>query len=345
LPARCRVDEGVGVKVCVVGAGAIGGFIGTRLAAAGQAQVCALARGATLAALREHGWRLDTAQGRVQAPAHAAAQAAELGTQDLVVIAVKSPALSSLAPTLAPLFGPQTIVLPAMNGVPWWFCHGVAGFGEAPLDSVDPGGVIARAIAWPRVLGCVVHAGASTPEPGLVRHKMGQGLIVGEPAGGRSARAQAVVDLLAGAGFEATHSPDIRQDVWYKSWGNLTMNPVSALTGATLDRILADPLVRAFCSAVMGEAAAVGERIGCHIAQGADERHAVTARLGAFKTSMLQDVEAGRAIELDALVGAVQEIGRRVGQPTPGIDTLLGLTRLFGRVHGLYPEPATEVAP
>lgn len=325
-------------KVCIVGAGAIGGFIGTRLAAAGRAQVSALARGATVAALNEHGWRLDTVTGLVQAPARAAATPAELGAQDLVVIAVKGPALSEVARGIAPLLAPHTVVLPAMNGVPWWFCAGVPGFPGGPLESVDPGGDIGRAIPFEQVLGCVVHASAAASEPGLVQHRMGQGLIVGEPRGGRSERAQAVVDLLVHAGFDATHSENVRYDIWYKLWGNLTMNPVSAITGATIDRVLADPLVRAFCSAAMQEAAAIGERVGCAIAQAPEDRHAVTAKLGAFRTSMLQDVEAGRPIELDAIVGAVHEIGQRVGIAMPNVAALLGLTRLFGRVHGLYPD-------
>jgi 2-dehydropantoate 2-reductase len=325
-------------KVCIVGAGAIGGFIGTRLAAAGRAEVSALARGATLQALREQGWRMDTASGRVQAPARASNDAAELGRQDLVSIAVKGPALTQVAQGIAPLLGPQTLVLPAMNGVPWWFCQGVPGFDGGALQSVDPGGHIAAAIPLEQVLGCVVHASTSAPEPGLVLHKMGQGLIVGEPRGGRSDRVQAVAGLLSHAWFDVTPSANVRYDIWYKLWGNLTMNPVSAITGATIDRVLSDPLVREFCSAAMREAAAIGERIGCRIDQSAEDRHTITAKLGAFKTSMLQDVEAGRPIELDAIVSAVREIGSRLGQATPNIDALLGLARLFGRTHGLYPE-------
>lgn len=318
-----------GMKVCIVGAGAIGGFIGARLAAARQSEVCALARGATLAALRTHGWRLQQGGALVQTPAHAAEDAAELGVQDLVVIAVKGPALPPLAPRLAPLLGPHTLVLPAMNGVPWWF---------EPLPSNDPAGAVSAALPPAQVIGCVVHASTATPEPGLVQHRMGQGLIVGEPAGGHSERAQRVADLLAGAGFDATHSAAVRRDLWYKLWGNLTMNPVSAITGASGDRILADPLVRDFCSAAMREAAEIGARIGCPIEQSPEDRHAVTARLGAFRTSMLQDVEAGRPIELDAIVGAVRELGARLGVPTPSIDALFGLTRLFARVRGLYPD-------
>jgi 2-dehydropantoate 2-reductase len=326
------------MKICIIGAGAIGGYLGTRLAAAGRAEVSALARGATLAALRNHGWRTNTAAGPLQASARASEHAAELGVQDLVVIAVKGPALTQVARSIAPLLGPHTLVMPAMNGVPWWFCHGVDGFPGGALASVDPGGVIDAAIRFEQVLGCVVHISTSTLEPGLVQHKFGQGLIVGEPGGGKSERAQQVVDLLTHAGFEASLSANVRHDIWYKLWGNMTMNPVSAITGATGDRVLADPLVRAFCSAAMGEAAAVGARIGCSITQAAEDRHAITATLGSFKTSMLQDVEAGRTIELDAIVGAVHEIGQRLGVATPNVDALFGLTRLFGRMRGLYPD-------
>lgn len=325
------------MKVCIVGAGAIGGFLGSKLAAAG-ASVSVLARGAKLDALRRHGWRLQSTDSVLQVPVTAADQAAALGEQDLVVIAVKGQALAELAPRLAPLIGPQTLVLPAMNGVPWWFCQGLPAFADAPLASIDPSGAIGRSIPFAQVIGCVVHASCTSPEPGVVRHVMGNGLIVGEPTGGASARVQQLAALLEQAGFAVTVSADIRYDIWYKLWGNLTMNPVSAITGATIDRLLDDELVREFCSAAMREAAAIGRLIGCDVTQSPDERHAVTRKLGAFKTSMLQDAEAGRAIELDGIVGAVREIGRRLGVATPNIDALLGLTRLFARVHGLYPE-------
>lgn len=325
-------------KVCIVGAGAIGGFLGAKLAAAGQVEVCALARGQTLAALQQHGWRLSTQAGLVQASARASDDAAALGPQDLVIIAVKGPALAQVAQQIGPLLGSETAVLPAMNGVPWWFADGIPALQGRPLESVDPGGDIARAIPPYRVVGAVVHASTSTPEPGLVLHRMGQGLIVGEPSGGRTQRAEWIADMLRAAGFEVTCSASIRHDIWYKLWGNLTMNPVSAMTGATIDRVLADPLVRAFCSAAMEEASRIGARIGCAIAESPEDRHLVTAKLGAFKSSMLQDVEAGRAIELDAIVAAVREIGERLGIATPNIDALLGLARLFGRAHGLYPE-------
>ncbi|MED5620311.1 2-dehydropantoate 2-reductase [Ideonella sp. BN130291] len=321
------------MKVCVVGAGAIGGLIGARLALAGVAEVSALARGATLLALQAHGWRLQGGGELRSCPARASDDPQALGPQDLVVIAVKGPALTDVARRIAPLIGPQTVVLPAMNGVPWWFGPG--------LDSVDPGGVVAAAIATEQVIGCVVHASAKTSQPGLVEHQRGLGLIIGEPAGGVSARVTRIGELLSAAGFELTLSAQIRNDIWYKLWGNLSTNPVSALTGATADRIIEDPLVSSFCIAAMAEAKAVGERIGIHLPQTPAERHEVTRKLGAFKTSMLQDLEAGRPLELDAIVGAVRELGAQVGVATPNIDALFGLTRLLGRVRGLYPaEPA-----
>jgi 2-dehydropantoate 2-reductase len=326
------------LKVCVVGAGAIGGFLGTRLALEGSACVSALARGTTLAALRAHGWRLQENGDLTQAPlALASDDPRDLGPQQLVIIAVKSPALPALAPTLAPLLAEDTVVMPAMNGVPWWFGNGIEALGPRPLESVDPGGGIAAAIAVTHVLGCVVHASATSAGPGITLHRMGRGLIIGEPAGGDSARVQRLRELFRRAGFEVTASARIRYDIWYKLWGNMTMNPVSALTGASMDRVLDDELVRGFCSGAMREAAAVGARIGCEVRESTEDRHAVTRKLGAFKTSMLQDVEALRPLELDALVGAVREIGQRVGVATPSIDALFGLTRLFGRVRGLYP--------
>ena len=325
------------MKVCIVGAGAIGGFIGTRLARAGGHTVSALARGATLAALRQHGWRLRQGGELLGAAAPASNRAADLGEQELVVIAVKGPALTEVARGISPLLGAQTIVRPAMTGVPWWFGRGVPALEGVTLESVDPGGEIARAIPLPQVVGCVVHASTFTSEPGVVEHKMGQGLIVGEPGGGESARVLELGALLTQAGFDVTVSADVRKDIWYKLWGNMTINPVSAVTGATVDRVMADPLVLAFVSAAMREAAAVGAQIGCAIEQTPEDRHVVTRKLGSFKPSMLQDVEAGRMLELDAIVSVVREIAQRVGVATPNIDALLGLTRLFARTRGLYP--------
>ena len=323
------------MKVCIVGAGAIGGLIGARLAAEAGADVSALARGETLEALNANGWRLRQGDRLVTASARASSDAAELGAQDLVVIAVKAPAMATIAAQIGPLLKPDTIVLPAMNGVPWWFSQELEGLGDRPLESVDPGGAISGAIPLRHVIGCVVHLSAATTEPGLVQHRSGMGLIVGEPDGSSSERLGRLHALLTTAGFDVTSSPRIRHDIWYKLWGNMTMNPVSAITGATGDQVLDDPLVRGFCSAAMLEASAIGARIGCAIDQDPEARHAVTRELGAFKTSMLVDVERSRPIELDAIVTVVHELGRRTGVPTPNVDALLGLTRLFARTRGL----------
>jgi 2-dehydropantoate 2-reductase len=329
------------MRVCVVGAGAIGGFIGTRLALSGCA-TSAVARGATFEALRTHGWRLRLGGKLLSAPVDAVAatshDAGILGHQDLVVLAVKGSALAAAARIVPPLLGPDTALLTAMNGVPWWFLDDFGGPVEGRrLASVDPDGTIAAAIPTARVIGCVVHATCSVPEPGLVRHSVGHGLIIGEPGGGESERVRGLADLLGKAGFEVTVSPRIQADIWYKLWGNMTMNPVSVLTGASCDLILDDSLVARFCLAVMAEAAEIGARIGCPIDQTGEDRIAVTRKLGAFKTSMLSDAEAGKPLELDALLAAPAEIGHQTGTPTPFMDALLGLTRLGARVRGLYP--------
>ncbi|HJV58454.1 MAG TPA: 2-dehydropantoate 2-reductase [Methylomirabilota bacterium] len=324
------------MKVCVVGAGAIGTFLGTHLARTG-AEVSALARGATAAALRAHGLRLEEGGATLTVPVRVVEDTRALDAQDLVIVAVKGPALPAVAPQVAPLLGPETIVLPAMNGVPWWFFHGLAGSHEgAAVRAVDPDGRVAAAIPVRHVVGCVVHATCSVVAPGLGRHGFGRGLIVGEPGGLVSARVSALAGRLVEAGFEVTISKRIQADVWYKLWGNMTMNPMSALTGATCDRLLDDPLLDRFTLAIMAEAAAIGEKIGCPIRQSGEERNAVTRKLGAFKTSMLQDVEAGKPLEIDALLTAVSEIGGRVGVATPSTDALLGLTRVFAAGRGLY---------
>jgi 2-dehydropantoate 2-reductase len=325
------------MKVCIYGAGAIGGFIGTRLATNGVA-VSAVARGANARALRTHGWRLQTAEGLITAPAVVSEEPAPLGLQDLVIVAVKTQSMGGVARGIAPLLGPDTLVLTAMNGVPWWFFNGFGGeFAGTRLKSVDPDGGIAASIPVSQVIGCVVHVTCSMAEPGLVRHGLGQRLIIGEPAGGITQRLESLAALLRRGGFEVELSPCIQKDVWYKLWGNMTFNPVSALTGATCDHILDDELVNRFVLGVMTEAKEIGARIGCPIEQSIEDRCTLTRKLGAFKTSMLQDVEAGRSIELDALVSVVREIGRMVGAPTVNIDTLLGLTRLMAQTRGLYP--------
>ena len=335
------------MKICIYGAGAIGGFIGTQLAAGG-CDVSAVARGATLDALRAYGMRLQFKDRLLTAAVRAEEDPAALGAQDVVVIAVKAPALSGIASRIAPMIGEHTVVLTAMNGVPWWFFDGFGGkFAGLQLASVDPGGIVAAAIPSRHVVGCVVHATCSVSEPGLVRHGFGNRLIIGEPAGGgseggNSPRVAALAAQLRDSGFECEISRGIQYDIWYKLWGNMTMNPVSAFTGATSDRVLDDPLVKDFCQAVMREAAAIGARIGCPIEQTPEDRHVVTRKLGAFKTSMLQDVESGKPVEIDALLGVVCEIGQKAGVATPNMDALLGLSRLHARVHGLYPWPLAE---
>lgn len=325
------------MKACIYGAGAIGGWIGAGLARVGVS-LSVVARGATLQALQTHGLRIEQGGEQHSLPVQASASPAELGVQDLVVIAVKAPALVEVARQIAPLIGPDTVVLTAMNGVPWWFLQGFGGgLSGTRLQSVDPTGEITAAIPAAQVLGCVVHASCSLNGPGHVKHHFGNGLIIGEPAGGLSPRTEALLALLLKAGFQASASAQIQRDVWYKLWGNMTVNPVSALTGATTDLILGDPQVRDFISAVMREAKAIGEHIGIPIDQQPEDRHQVTLKLGAFKTSMLQDVEARRSIELDALVGAVRELGQLSGVATPFTDALLGLARLQAQTLGLYP--------
>ena len=271
------------MKVCIYGMGAIGGLIGARLAAAARCDLSAIARGATLAALRERGIELRSGGTTVRGRVRASDDPRELGVQDLVILAVKGPAMPAVSARVGPLLGASTMVLTAMNGVPWWFFAGRAGpHADLRLESVDPGGVVSAAIPSRHVIGCVVHASASVPEPGVVQHTIGRGLIVGEPDHRRSARLAEVADLLTAAGFEVTQSENIHYDVWYKLWGNLTMNPIAALTGASGDRVLADPLLRAFSSAAMVEAAAVGARIGCTVTQAPEDRHAITQSLGSF---------------------------------------------------------------
>ena len=332
------------MRVCIAGLGAIGGlmaaWMGTRLRP-GAVTLSALARGDTLASVRAKGLLLETPEGEQRVDLRASDNASELGVQDLVILAVKGPALAAVAPALAPLLGPHTQVLTAMNGVPWWFFEGLPGCCQGlKLASTDPGGVAAAHLPAAQVLGGVVHLSATTPAPGRVRHINGNGLILGRALGAPDAPLQAVAGLLQQAGMAVTVSDCIQRDVWYKLWGNMTMNPVSALTGAPSDLILDDPLVRQFCSAVMLEAQAIGAAFGIPIAQRPEERHAVTRKLGSFKTSMLQDLQAARPLEIDGLVASVREIGAHLGLATPHIDALLGLVRLMASQRGLYPRLA-----
>ena len=331
------------MKVCIYGAGAIGGWIGVHLAQTGH-QISVVARGDTLQALQKNGLQCiqtQDAEKTLRAQVSASANPADLGPQDLVIVAVKAPSMRDIANNMAPLLAPHTMVMPAMNGVPWWFFDGFGGALQGTrLKTIDPDGQIGRAIPSQHVVGCVVHASCSLDAPGVVRHHFGQGLILGEPAeqqGNASSRVQQLVADLQTAGFNASASAQIQKDVWYKLWGNMTVNPISAFTGATTDLIMQDDLVRNFVSQIMLEAKLIGEKIGIPIAQTPEDRHAVTRKLGAFKTSMLQDVEAGKAVELDALVSVVRELGQLTQVSTPYTDALLGLSRLHARVHGLYP--------
>jgi 2-dehydropantoate 2-reductase len=324
------------MKVCIYGAGAIGGWLGVKLARTG-CEVSVVARGATLAALNERGLRLEQAGESLTVAVRASAKPADLGVQDLIIVAVKAPAMAEVAKGIGPLIGPQTIVLTAMNGVPWWFFEGFGGrHAGTRLRSVDPDGGIAAAIPARHIVGCIVHASCSLDHPGSVRHHFGNKLIIGEPSGERTTRLRELAALLEQAGFEAVLSDQVQKDAWYKLWGNMTVNPISAITGATTDRILDDDLVRDFIGKVMLEAKEIGARIGIPIDQQPQDRHQVTRKLGAFKTSMLQDVEAGKPVELDALVTVVKELGELTQVDTPFTDALLGLSRLHARVRGLY---------
>lgn len=330
------------MRITIVGAGAMGGFVGTRLAATGRHAVSAFARGATQAALREHGWRANSRGERLHGPcAGASDDATTLGVQDLVIVSLKAHDLPAVAPRLTPLLGTHTRVLSLMNGVPWWFTHGLT-VGESPLASVDPDGAIARALPPAITLGGVLHMAGGIAEPGVAEHRFGNEVIVGEATSRRvdapGASAAEVAGHLTEAGFQVQTTTDIRREVWFKLWGNMTANPLSVLTGSMSDTMLTDGLVRDFMTACMNEAADLGERLGCPLHQTPEDRHEVTLRLGPFKSSMLQDAEAGRRIELDGLLGAPRELAQRVGVRVPHLDALFAITRLHARERGLYPD-------
>ena len=308
--------------VGIVGAGAIGGWIAAKFALAGH-RVSILARGKTRTAIEREGLFLSE-QGQSQTVSVAvSSDAKSLGPQDVLVIAVKAPGLGNAAEAACGMIGPETRIVPMLNGVPWWLVPG------EPLHSVDPGGRIAAALPLAQVIGCVVHASCRRTGPNSVEVAHADKLILGEPNGGMSERVAGLAALFEGAGFRVEQSDNVRRAIWYKLWGNMTINPISALTRATADRILASHALKPFILAAMAEAAAVGAAIGCPIVESGEDRMAVTARLGAFKTSMLQDVESGRRLELEALLGAPHEIGARVGVPTPHIDALYALTKLL----------------
>lgn len=306
------------MRIGVIGAGAIGGWIAARLSGAGE-DVSILARGSTAESLAA-GLELVEQGESISVHPGVSTSARELGEQDLLILAVKATAFAEAACAAAPMIGQRTIILPIMNGVPWWFAD------ETPLCSLDPDNVIAAALPLDQVLGCVVHASSRREGPARVVLVHADRLILGEPAGGASQRVEELCDLFDRAGIHCSASADIRRAIWYKLWGNATVNPLSALTRATTDRLIADPDLRAFMLAAMAELAAVGAAFGCPIEESGEDRIAVTARLGAFKTSMLQDVEAGRPIELQALLGAPCELARAAGIATPNLDLLYAMT-------------------
>jgi 2-dehydropantoate 2-reductase len=287
-----------------------------------------LARGPTLAALQHAGISLTQHGSTEQAKVRASDDAAALGVQDVVVIAVKAPALAAASAAASAMIGPRTIVVPMLNGVPWWFT-------PTPLESVDPGGRIAAGLPEDQILGCVVHAACSRQAPNAIVVAHADKLILGEPAGGPSDRVDRLAVQFERAGIAVERSDDVRRAIWYKLWGNATINPLSALTRSTADKLLADNDLRAWMLEAMAELATIGAAIGCPIEQSGEDRMAVTARLGAFKTSMLQDVEAGRQIELEALLGAPREIAARAGVPTPQLDRLYALTHSMAGNLGL----------
>jgi 2-dehydropantoate 2-reductase len=321
------------VRYCIVGAGATGGFLGARLALAGE-EVTLIARGAHLQAIRERGLTLREADGteRTARPALATDDLAEAGPHDVVFATVKAHQLPAVAPAMRALYGPDTVVVTAQNGIPWWYFHRHGGPHEGRrIEAVDPQGAIEANLEVERVLGCVVYPATELDGPGVVRHVEGERFTLGELDGQRTERALRISQALVGAGLKAPVRPRIRADIWVKLWGNLAFNPVSALTRATLADMTRHPEVRALVAAMMAESQAIAERLGVEFGISIEQRIAGAEQVGAHKTSMLQDVEAGRPTEVEALVGAVVELGRLTGVPTPHIDTVYALVKLLER--------------
>jgi 2-dehydropantoate 2-reductase len=322
------------MRIGVFGAGAIGGYLAVELARAGQ-EVLVLARRANLEAIRAHGLRLWIGGEERCAEVAASDDPGAFGPVDYLVLAVKANAAPAIAPTLGPMLGDATAVVWAMNGIPFWYFHGLEGpLRDRQLTSVDPDGALWRTIGPERCLGCVVYPACELVEPGVIQHIEGDRFSLGEPDGSRSERIQRLSQALIEAGFKAPIRTRIRDEIWVKLWGNLSFNPISALTGATLDVICSDPGSREVARRMMLEAKAIGERLGVHFGVDVERRIEGAKAVGAHKTSMLQDLERGRALELDALVTAVQEIGRLVELPTPTIDTVAALTRLRAHIAG-----------
>ena len=328
------------MKVCIFGAGAIGGYMGVKLAKAG-ADVSLVARGPHLAAMQEKGLTLIEEGETTTVPVTASDDPAALGVQDYVIVTLKAHSVPPVVSKMAPLIGQDTTIVSGVNGVPWWYFHKLEGVHEGTrLDSVDPGNVQWNGFGPDRVLGCVVYPAAEVIEPGVIKHIEGNRFSLGEPDGSKSERAQALSKILANAGLKAPVRPKLRDEIWVKLWGNLSFNPISALTHATLDVLCTDEGTRAVARNMMVEAQEIAERLGVKFPIDVDRRIAGGAAVGAHRTSMLQDLDQGRPMEIDALVASVQELGRVTGVPTPTIDTVLGLIRLRARTAALIRKSA-----
>ena len=325
------------MKICIFGAGAIGGYMGVKLAQAG-ADVSLVARGPHLAAMQSNGLTLlEEGQEPVTAPVTASDDPAALGVQDYVIVTLKAHSVPGVVGAMQPLIGPNTTIVSGVNGVPWWYFHKLGGaYDGTRLESVDPGGAQWDGFGPDRVLGCVVYPAAEVSTPGTIRHIEGNRFSLGEPDGTKSERALALSKALGAAGLKAPVRPRIRDEIWVKLWGNLSFNPISALTHATLDVLCTDPGTRAVARAMMVEAQEVAETLGVKFPIDVDRRIDGGAAVGAHRTSMWQDLDAGRPMEIDALGSSVQELGLLTGTPTPTIDTVAALVKLRGQVAGLY---------
>lgn len=325
------------MKITIFGAGAIGGYLAAKLAITGRTDLSIVARGAHLEAIKADGLRLIEDGQEISVPVRAAAKADELGAQDYVVLALKAHSLSPALDQIAPLLGGHTSVVTMQNGVPWWYFHGVGGPLEGTrLNAVDPGGAIWQRIGPDRVIGSVVYPAVEVDAPGLIRHVEGKRFSLGEPSGERSERVTLLAEEMVKAGLQAPVREDIRSEIWVKLWGNLSFNPISALTGSTLAAIVADDGTRALARTMMLEAQAIGESLGVRFPIAVDRRIKGAGDVGEHKTSMLQDLERGRPMEIDALVSAVQELGRLTDKPTPTIDAVLALVRRLAVERGCY---------
>jgi 2-dehydropantoate 2-reductase len=325
------------MKICIFGAGAIGGYMGAKLAMAG-ADVSLVARGPHLAAIADKGLTLiEEGADPVTVPVRASANPTDLGPQDYVIVTLKAHSVPPVVAAMQPLIGAHTTIVSGVNGVPWWYFHKIGGALEGTrLASVDPGNVQWDGFGPDRVLGCVVYPAAEVSTPGTIRHIEGNRFSLGEPDGSKSDRATALSQALQAAGLKAPVRPRLRDEIWVKLWGNLSFNPISALTHATLDVLCTDPGTRSVARAMMLEAQAIAEALGVTFPIDVERRIDGGAAVGAHRTSMLQDLDANRPMEIDALVKSVQELGRITDLPTPTIDTVLALITLRARVGGLY---------